>query len=85
MKGDTTQMVIDIALIVAVIISLGTVIKKMELLPVKYLPVINVLLGVIAGIVYLDGAIKDTVLQGLIIGLTASGVFDLSKVTKKII
>jgi hypothetical protein len=83
MKGDTTQMVIDIALIVAVIISLGTVIKKMELLPVKYLPVINVLLGVIAGIVYLDGAIKDTVLQGLIIGLTASGVFDLSKVTKK--
>jgi Phage holin family Hol44, in holin superfamily V len=83
MKGDTTQMVIDIALIVAVIISLGTVIKKMELLPVKYLPVINVLLGVIAGIVYLDGAIKDTVLQGLIIGLTASGVFDLTKVTKK--
>lgn len=76
-------MVIDIALIVTVIIALGEIIKKMEVLPVKYLPIINVVLGVVAGIVYLDGAIEETVLQGLIIGLTASGVFDLSKAKTK--
>lgn len=76
-------MVIDIALIIAVIIALGTAVKKMGLFPVKYLPIINIVLGVVAGIVYLDAPIDDAVLQGLIIGLSASGIFDLTKITKK--
>ena len=76
-------MVIDFALLVAVIIALGEVIKRVGLMNPKYLPLVNMAFGIFGGILYLDGDIKNTALQGLIIGLVASGIFDLTKFAKK--
>ena len=49
----------------------------------KYLPVIALVLGVLTGIFYVEGDIKEQILYGVMIGLSASGLFDQSKIRKK--
>lgn len=75
--------VIDIGILVTVIIALGEVFKRMEIGDAKYLPVLNIVLGIVGGIVYLTGDMKTNILMGIVIGLSASGLFDISKVFKK--
>lgn len=76
------DLVIGYALLVAVIVAISQLIKKGNLISAKYVPFVNIVLGVIAGTVYLDGSLKDNILYGVIIGLSASGLFDLSKFKK---
>lgn len=71
---------IDIALLIAVVIALTEVGKRTFKVDKKYLPLLSLGLGIIAGIVYLDGSVKDVILQGIIVGLSASGLFDQSKI-----
>jgi len=71
---------VDIALLIAVVIALTELFKRVFNVSGRYLPLISLLLGLIAGIIYLDGALADTILQGIIIGLSASGLFDQSKI-----
>jgi len=74
----------EIGAVMAVIVGLGQLYKKMEL-PVKYLPLVNVVLGLGAGFFYLDAStVQSAILNGLMVGLGASGLYDLSyTVTKK--
>jgi len=74
---------IDIALLIAVVIAVTEVVKKVANVPHKYLPLVSLVLGVVGGVMYLDGDIKDVVLQGIIIGLSASGLFDQTKIIKE--
>ena len=71
---------IDIALLIAVVIALTELFKRTLHVNSRYLPLISLILGIIAGIIYLDGDIKDVALQGIIVGLSASGLFDQSKI-----
>lgn len=64
------------ALIIAVIMGLVELIKRTEKIPVQYLPFISLVLGVISGVVYFDGLLKEKILIGIVAGLIASGVFD---------
>lgn len=77
------SIVIDLGLMVAVIIALGEVIKRTELMKVKYLPIVNIILGVIAGVVFIDAPIQESILTGIVVGLSASGLFDLTKAKTK--
>lgn len=71
-------------LIIAVIIGLVELVKRLEWLPVKYLPLLSLVLGVIAGVIYLEGTLKIKIILGIVMGLSASGLFDQSKlITKK--
>ncbi len=74
------------ASIVAVIVGLGEVLKGLKV-PQRFLPVINVLFGIIASFAFsYDGTIAPTMLQGLVIGLSAAGVYDLAvKPIKKVV
>lgn len=60
---------------VGVIIAIGEGIKKTNTINVKYLPLIDVVLGVVIGVVYGSGDIRMDVFQGLIMGLTAAGLY----------
>lgn len=71
-------------LIIAVIIGLVELVKRLEWLPVKYLPLLSLVLGVIAGVIYLEGTLKIKIILGIVMGLSACGLFDQSKlITKK--
>lgn len=75
---------VEVGLIIAVIVALNEVIKRSLGISSKYLPITSLTLGLVAGFLYLDGELKERLFYGLIIGLSASGLFDQTKlVTKK--
>lgn len=68
----------EIGIVVAVIIALGEFAKIY--VDAKYIPLISLVLGVVAGIVYIPHeAIADGVFNGLITGLAACKLYDIGK------
>lgn len=72
----------DLALIVAVIVALNEVIKRVFDINHKYLPLTALIFGVIASVLYVDGGVDHKIFTGVVMGLTASGLFDQSKIIK---
>ncbi|MFC5773681.1 holin [Ectobacillus antri] len=68
--------------LIAVIIGLSQVVKGLGL-QAKYIPLLNVALGVLLGVFFLPADIQDNILGGIVVGLSASGLFDQSKIIKK--
>lgn len=73
----------DIALIIGVVMAVTQLIKQLEFIPKKYLPAVSLLIGLIAGFIYVDGAWQEQLMYGVMIGLSASGLFDQSKIVTK--
>lgn len=74
----------EITIIIAVVLALTEFVKRMEWIPVKYLPAVSVVLGLLAGIFYVDvSTIQEKIMFGLMIGLAAAGLFDQSKIITK--
>lgn len=70
----------EMATMVAVIMALGELIKRQEYVSSKYIPIITMGLGIIAGIVYIPhSTIAEGVMNGIIAGLTSNGVYSLGK------
>jgi hypothetical protein len=73
---------------IAIIMALAEMIKRLDIVPKKFIPLIDVVLGIISGLVVFGysmglGAIKGVIL-GLAIGLSACGLFSgIKNVTKK--
>ena len=73
---------------IAIIMALAEMIKRLDIVPKKFIPLIDVMLGIISGLVVFGysmglGAIKGVIL-GLAIGLSACGLFSgIKNVTKK--
>lgn len=71
----------DVALIIGVVVALTQLMKGF--IPNKYLPALSLVLGVVAGVIYVEGDLKSQIMYGLMIGLSASGLFDQTKIVKK--
>lgn len=71
----------DYAIIVAVIVGIVEVVK--QFLPSKFMPLASIALGVVAGIVYVEGTIESQIFVGLAMGLAACGLFDVTKLPTK--
>ena len=69
--------------VVAVIMGLVQLTKKLEWLPAKYLPLLSLILGIVAGVIYFEGPIQNKIIFGIILGLSAAGLFDQSKIITK--
>jgi hypothetical protein len=73
---------------IAIIMALAEMIKRLDIVSKKFIPLIDVALGIISGLVVFGysmglGAIKGVIL-GLAIGLSACGLFSgIKNVTKK--
>ncbi len=71
----------EFTIIVAMITGLSQFIKKY--IPSKFIPVVTIILGILAGIFYLDETLKMRLFLGTAMGLSAMGMFDITKVTTK--
>ena len=64
---------------VALIMGLAEVLKRLEIVEAKYIPVIDVVLGIISGVVVFGLSLKlgtvNGVLIGIALGLSACGLF----------
>ena len=72
----------ELAAIVGIIMALSEIIKQSTPLKSKYLPLVNLGLGLLSGMFLLSGSVEEKVLTGIIIGLSASGLYDHTKITK---
>ncbi|MEK4779144.1 holin [Bacillus sp. FSL L8-0199] len=68
---------VSVAVIIGVVVGLSQIVKTIGL-QTKYVPLLNLTLGIVLGVLFLDGNIKTNVFQGIIIGL-----FDHTKIMKK--
>lgn len=65
----------NMGIMTAVVIGVSEVIKKMGF-NAKYIPIVNIIIGVAGGIMYVSPVdIRAGVLQGVIVGLSASGLY----------
>lgn len=69
--------------VVAVIIGLVQLVKQLAWVQEKYMPLLSVVLGIIAGFVYFEGEVAVKVMYGIILGLSAAGLFDQTKIVTK--
>ncbi|MGR5961367.1 holin [Bacillus paranthracis] len=73
---------VSLAVMIGIVVGLSQIAKTMGL-QTKYIPLLNLTLGICARRFILDGDIKTNVFQGIIIDLSASGLFDHTKIMKK--
>ncbi|PHC91963.1 holin [Bacillus toyonensis] len=73
---------VSLAVMIGIVVGLSQIVKTIGL-QTKYVPLLNVTLGIVLGVLFLGGDIKTNVFQGIIIGLSASGLFDHTKIMKK--
>ncbi|MFS0820749.1 holin [Bacillus sp. 1P02SD] len=74
----------ELAVVIAVVIALTEFFKRLEFVPKKYLPAVTLIIGLLAGLFYVDvPTIQEKIMYGLMIGLSAAGLFDQTKIIKK--
>jgi hypothetical protein len=73
----------ELALIIAVVLALTEFVKRLEVINTKYLPAVSLVLGLLAGIFYVGGTVEEKIMYGLMIGLSAAGLFDQTKIVTK--
>jgi NhaP-type Na+/H+ or K+/H+ antiporter len=73
---------VELGILIAVLIGIGQVAKQLGL-PSKYLPLINLVLGIVGGLTILDGTVAEQVVYGAAMGLSASGLFDQTKIVTR--
>ncbi|PGX99929.1 holin [Bacillus cereus] len=73
---------IEISVMIAIVVGLSQIAKTIGL-QTKYIPLLNLTLGIALGVLFLPQDLKMNVFQGIIIGLSASGLFDHTKILKK--
>lgn len=74
----------EITIIIAVVVALTQFTKQMGFIPIKYLPAVSLVLGILAGLFYVDvSTLQEKIMFGLMIGLSAAGLFDQSKIITK--
>ncbi|MGG3561642.1 holin [Neobacillus rhizosphaerae] len=74
---------IEFGIIIAVLVGLGQVAKQLGLSN-KYIPLMNLIFGVGAGLTMIgNGDIPTKVITGMMIGLSASGLYDQTKLLTK--
>ncbi|MFK4432167.1 holin [Bacillus wiedmannii] len=73
---------VSLAVMIGIVVGLSQIVKTIGLQS-KYVPLLNLTLGIVLGVLFLDGDIKTNIFQGIIIGLSASGLFDHTKIIKK--
>ena len=73
----------EVGIFILLIIGISEVVKNLGL-KCKYIPLFNLVLGILMSTFFMtDLALRKSILQGLIIGLSASGLFDQTKIITK--
>jgi hypothetical protein len=74
---------IELGVIIAILVGLSQVGKNLGL-PTKYVPLMNLILGVVAGLTTVEApTIQEKFIFGVMAGLSASGLYDQSKLFTK--
>ncbi len=70
---------VEMSLMVGIVVALTEMVKQMQWMPIRFIPLLNLCLGVIMCLVYDQSTPKEAVFKGLVVGLSASGLFSSGK------
>lgn len=73
----------ELAILVAFVLAVTELAKIINIFNAKYLPLFSLGFGLLVGLTYLDFSVKENALIGAMIGLSAAGLFDQSKILTK--
>ena len=65
--------------LVPILVGILQVVKKTELVDMKFIPVVSIVVGLLLGIFFSGYQLKEGIIAGLIIGLSAVGLFSGTK------
>ncbi len=68
----------EISIAIAIVVGLTEVLKRAGGIPSRFIPLVSLAFGL--AVAYFSGA-TDPIISGLIVGLSASGLFDIGKKT----
>lgn len=71
---------IEISILIGTVIGLATCLKILGINK-KFLPLLNVLLGISTSYIFIEGSWREIIITGILIGLSASGLFDQTKIS----
>ena len=71
-------MIESVAILTAIIVGLSEILKNVGVKS-KWIPVANLVMGVVFSFVFVDAAWHQLILTGIVVGLSASGFYDNSK------
>jgi hypothetical protein len=70
----------EMGTVIAVIMAFGQLIKQQNYMSNKYIPIVTMVLGIVAGLLYIPhGTVSEGVMNGIIAGLTSNGVYSFGK------
>lgn len=73
---------LEIGVVLAIIIAIGQFAKLY--IDSKYVPLVTLVIGLIAGYFYLPHVdVREAIVNGVMVALTANGMFDMSKIVTK--
>ena len=73
---------LEIGVVLAIIIAIGQFAKMY--IDNKYVPLVTLVIGLIAGYFYLPHVdVREAIVNGVMVALTANGMFDMSKIVTK--
>lgn len=75
---------LDFALAVTVVISISEIAKRNGM-ATKFLPILNIGLGLIAAIGFMGVDLQEAIIQGILVGLSASGIYDNGEALGRVI
>ncbi len=70
---------IEQSVLIAINMSLTEVVKRLDILNPKLMPVVSLCIGILLAVFYNGGDIKTAVFSGIVIGLSTSGLYSGSK------
>ena len=75
---------IELGVITSIIIAVSQGLKEIDFNK-KLIPIVNVLLGISLCMIFENAGLKESALNGIIVGLTASGLYSSAKNVKQFI
>ena len=71
---------VELGIMLAIVVGLSEVVKRMSVIPPKCIPILDLILGISASFIWTQGSgWRDVLLQGVIVGLMASGLYSGAK------
>jgi len=70
---------VEFSVMIAVIMAVAEIIKRLDVINVKYIPIVNLAIGVLLAVFYSDLGFSEAIIDGILVGLSASGLYSCGK------
>ncbi len=80
---DLTFLLVIAASIAVFVAAASEVVKRTTNLPTRYLPITSIVVGIFVAVIVSPYDYYTMVIAGAVAGLSACGLFDLTKITKE--